>query len=532
MEKLVLFDQFAKGKVDALSKTNNCVIYTRVSSKEQEEGHSLETQRKLCTEFAIKNSHAILGYFGGTYESAKTDERKEFNRMLLYVKKSKEKINYIIISHIDRFSRTGANAIYIKEQLKLTNVYLQAATTPVDPRSSIGDFQQNVQFIFSHYDNQVRKERTIMGTKQALLNGFWCGRQPFGYDIIKVNGESKIVINEKGKLIKKAFMWKASENLTLVEISNRLKTLGLICPDNRLSEYFRNPFYCGLMVHSCLAGQVVEGKHEKMISKDVFLKVNELMKGAKKGYTCNMDGETTPLRRFMCCDSCKKPMRGYIVLTKELPYYKCGTKGCKNNTNAKEIDRVFEKILRTFSLAPNKATEALIANQMAADYNKVNSEKEANFTAFKRQISEIDNKIERLEERVVLEEINNELFNKYSAKFKAEKALIELEMLKSGNEVSNLEKCVNLAMRLFAKLPTVWRLTPFKEKSLLQNVLFPEGIFYNKKKDQCRTTKINSVIRYFALLTGDWEAKKIGESKFFFDFPDCVPRAGLEPAQQ
>ena len=102
-------------------------------------------------------------------------------------------------------------------------------------------------------------------------------------------------------------------------------------------------------------------------------------------------------------------------------------------------------------------------------------------------------------------------------------------MLKSGNEVSNLEKYVNLAMRLSAKLPTVCRLTPFKEKSLLQNVLFPDGIFYNKKKDQCRTTKINSVIRYFSLLTGDWEAKKIGESKFFFDFPDCVPRVGIEP---
>jgi site-specific DNA recombinase len=40
MEQSLLFDQFAKGKLISKSKNNNCVIYTRVSSKEQEEGHS------------------------------------------------------------------------------------------------------------------------------------------------------------------------------------------------------------------------------------------------------------------------------------------------------------------------------------------------------------------------------------------------------------------------------------------------------------------------------------------------------------
>lgn len=70
---------------------------------------------------------------------------------------------------------------------------------------------------------------------------------------------------------------------------------------------------------------------------------------------------------------------------------------------------------------------------------------------------------------------------------------------------------------------------PYKEKMLFQFMLFPEGISYNKQKDRCRTTKINSVIRYFAELAGDWEAKKIGESKFFFDLPDCVPEIGLKP---
>lgn len=96
-EELRAFAIFAKGEVKQKTAGARCVIYTRVSSKEQTKGMSLETQRKDCESYATRNKLSIMGQFGGTYESAKTDERKEFNRMLSFVKKSKEKINIIIV---------------------------------------------------------------------------------------------------------------------------------------------------------------------------------------------------------------------------------------------------------------------------------------------------------------------------------------------------------------------------------------------------------------------------------------------------
>jgi DNA invertase Pin-like site-specific DNA recombinase len=75
-----------------------------VSTKEQADNNmSLETQRKACEGFANRHVYNILGYFGGTYESAKTDERKEFSHMLSFSKKSKEKVAYIIVYSVDRF---------------------------------------------------------------------------------------------------------------------------------------------------------------------------------------------------------------------------------------------------------------------------------------------------------------------------------------------------------------------------------------------------------------------------------------------
>jgi hypothetical protein len=75
--------KFAKGDSLKAIHTENCVIYTRVSTKEQAEGNlSLGTQKKACEMYALKNGYNILSHFGGTYESAASDERKEFKKLI------------------------------------------------------------------------------------------------------------------------------------------------------------------------------------------------------------------------------------------------------------------------------------------------------------------------------------------------------------------------------------------------------------------------------------------------------------------
>lgn len=93
------------------------VVYTRVSSKEQAENNSsLDTQKKICSEYTKQHGLIIKEYFGGTYDSAKTDGRKEFQRMISFVKKDKD-IRFIIVLNYDRFSRTGPDAPRLSRDL-------------------------------------------------------------------------------------------------------------------------------------------------------------------------------------------------------------------------------------------------------------------------------------------------------------------------------------------------------------------------------------------------------------------------------
>jgi site-specific DNA recombinase len=118
MDNMKMFNQFTKGRKEHVSDRKDAIIYTRVSTKEQAENNtSLSTQKEYCERFAKRKKLEVVSYFGGTYESAKSDERKEFQKMISFAKRTKN-IAYIIVYSYDRFSRTGTNAAYITKGLK------------------------------------------------------------------------------------------------------------------------------------------------------------------------------------------------------------------------------------------------------------------------------------------------------------------------------------------------------------------------------------------------------------------------------
>jgi site-specific DNA recombinase len=526
---LSIFKSFVKPSNQLIKPTTtNSVIYTRVSTKEQADNNmSLDTQLKLCKQFANKNGYIVMESFGGTYESAKNDERKEFNKMLSFVKKSKEKISYIIVYSVDRFSRSGANAIYLKEQLRHQGVHILAVTQPSDTATPSGSLQQNIQFIFSEYDNQLRREKCMSGVKEALLRGEWCHRPPSGYDSIKRNGQRVLVVNEVGKLLRKAFLWKAKDGLSTEEIKLRLEKMGAKMWHQKLSYIFRNPFYCGILSHPSLEGQLIEGKQEKLVSKEIFLKANEILKENKQGYSINYDNVNVPLKNFLKCGHCGYNMPGYIVKKKNLWYYKCRKKGCCNNKSANELHTLFTEILSSFTFP--KKYHKVIQEQVTRTYYKNSKENIDDSESLKNQLNVIQTKLERLEERHITEEISSEMFNKYQAKFKTEAAEIQKIIHKSAGQVSNPNEVSETALKYATNFNEMWASGEYQDKQRFQYLLFPDGLVYDKKKGSCRTERIDSTFLGIVIKSQALANKKIGIPALGLRYSDLVENTGFEP---
>ena len=296
---------FAKGKINRQHQSSTAVVYTRVSTKEQADNNqSLTTQSNHIHTYAKRHKIQIVQQFGGTYESARTDERKEFKQMMAYVKK--HNIGLILVYSFDRFSRSGANAVYITDQLKSNNIQVVSVTQPVDATTSAGELQQNIQFIFAQYDNQQRREKCMAGIRQMLSNGDWPTKPPMGYDTLKINGKRTIVINEKGKLLGRGLRKKLKTDITFKELSEWLKARGLYVSNKQLSIIARNVFYCGFMSHTALNGEVVKGNHQGIISKKEFLALNDQLKARfkdrKKVNKSNIPA--VPLKGHLKCSKC------------------------------------------------------------------------------------------------------------------------------------------------------------------------------------------------------------------------------------
>ena len=529
-----VFQQFAKTGKSTIPvvEGNNYVSYRRVSSKDQRDNTSLENQDQAIQLFCKLRSLTIVAEFGGDYESAKTDGRKEFNRMLDYVRKNKGKVSGIIVYNYTRFSRTGGQGIMIAQELREKyGVHVISVTQPLDTSNENGVLMQDMQLIFARWDNAQRKQNAVAGMKMKFNKGEWVVKPPMGYDIIRKNGERRIVVNKVGKLLKKAFEWKAA-GMRNEDILKKLKSLGLVMYKQKLSKIFANPFYCGMMAHGLLDGKVVEGNHEKLISKELYLQVNQVRNQSPWfGKHHSRDNEMVPLRKFISCSECGEPFTGYIVKAKGIWYYKCRTTGCKCNLNAERLHESFTTFLSTFTV--DKKYADLIRYHLEYIMTESGKEQREEVRLLRSRITELQTKIEKLEERHFISgDMPEETYRKLTSKLKAELMVVEQELSRSAaDEISNLSALVKTAVSISSNLAPTWVSSTYEQRIQLQKLVFPDGIVFDKENGAFRTDKVNTIIAALGYLQRSYKGKKKGQVRKKTGLSLSAEREGFEPPE-
>ena len=100
------------------------VIYARFSSEKQNEA-SIEGQLRECLEYANFNNIEVIGNYIDRAQSAKADNRPNFQKM---IKDSyKRMFDCIIVWKLDRFARNRYDSAYYKNILKKNGVRVISA---------------------------------------------------------------------------------------------------------------------------------------------------------------------------------------------------------------------------------------------------------------------------------------------------------------------------------------------------------------------------------------------------------------------
>src|SRR5215471_14012944 len=98
------------------------IILARVSTKEQEEGHSIAAQRQRLIEYCARKGLDVIRAFE-IVESSTRGERKEFTLMMEFAKMQKETIA-IVADAVDRFQRSFKESVLIDDLIRKEQVEL------------------------------------------------------------------------------------------------------------------------------------------------------------------------------------------------------------------------------------------------------------------------------------------------------------------------------------------------------------------------------------------------------------------------
>ena len=108
---------------------------------------------------------------------------------------------------------------------------------------------------------------------------------------------------------------------------------------------------------------------------------------------------------------------------------------------------------------------------------------------------------------------------------------IERGLAECRNNLSNLDSEVDDILAMCCKLDSLWRDGSLETCQKLQNLLFPNGILWDKEKDNYRTFDENEALSIIARLSVNYKNKKEENSLELSSFVSFVRLIGLEPTR-
>lgn len=335
------------------------VLLCRVSSKEQEEsGYSLPSQEKLLKNYSNKQELEVAKIFSISESASGKKQREIFDQMMIFIQR--HDIKTIVCEKADRLTRNFRDMVMIdawldKDQERRIHLVKDTLILHKNSRSQ-EKLNWGIRILFAKNYIDNLSEEVKKGQKEKLEQGWLPTKPPIGYVSIGEKGH-KIHVTDKKRapLIKKMFELYASGDYSIKKLTNKMFTEGLRNDNgnkivkSRIHILLTDTFYIGKNKWN---NTLYDGHQETFISKEVFEKVQELLKSKS---TPKYRKHNHLFKSLFRCAECK----GIITweTQKGITYGHCNHyRDCTQQVWVKEKD-VEEQLLSKFKVLEIKNTK-------------------------------------------------------------------------------------------------------------------------------------------------------------------------------
>ena len=502
----------------------NVVIYIRVSDPSQIDNNSLDTQDRICRQYAESKGFNVVRVFREEGYSAKSVEtRPSLKELLSFSISRKNKISGVLVYKLDRFSRNLEEGLIAINLLAQYGVRVMSVTENTD-ETPMGRAMRNILMTLGQLDNELKGSRVKDNMQAVFDKGLWPFKPPIGYKRqFKTKEENKglpvIKHPELAPIISKLF------KLASKGIYNKTQLAKFMNLDGFADYYVREAdhkivhlilsktFYHGLM-YAEKWNKYSQGIHEPIIDDETWNQAYRLMILKKRKYKFH-DVKRYPLKGAIKCFHCSHPMttspsqgcNGIFY------YYECKNKNCKKvRVNVNVAHKQFLNFLS--KLETNKRVIKLFEKVVIDKWDLAMKEK-------KNVLDKIDIRISsQKEELTSIRKAKDEGI--YTVEQAREEAIkvndkikeLSFERLNINIQKFNMSLISDFTNKFLSNITSLWEsLDLSKRQAFLEKVFLGEIFFDETKKIQ--TNKLSPSFQLIYDL-----AQKNGEN---------VPPPGIEP---
>lgn len=256
-----------------LVNISKVAIYCRVSSEEQKQGKTINSQIQELEDFARASNYKIIeryiddGWSGGLLERPALDRLRDAA--------SKGLFEAVLINDVDRLSREVLHLGIIKKDLEKKGAKLIFKKLPhtEDPMSN---FMINMLGSFAEFERQMIADRVRRGKKYKVevRNLIMGNTPPYGYDYVPKTKEKEgfYEINKKeAEIVKTMFNWVVKDGLSERRVVKRLYELKI---SSRKRSAWGGSSVHRVLTNSTYIGITYWNKHKSVESEDFTARIS------------------------------------------------------------------------------------------------------------------------------------------------------------------------------------------------------------------------------------------------------------------
>ncbi len=476
------------------------VILARVSSKEQEHGHSIDAQLMRLREYCKRKELEIIGEYSIT-ESSTRGERKKFKEMLAFCKRQKQQLA-LVVDAVDRIQRSFKESVTLDELIRkeVVELHFLRENMVINQNSRSTDI--------------LRWDFAVMGAKSYVLNlsdnvnrsfdkkkhdGTIFGTAPIGYlNVRDCNDKADAVLDpQRAFLVKKIFEEYATGLYSIKELRAKTVEWGLknktksdtYLSQSQVDSILKNPFYFGVMR---VKGNLYPHIYKPLITRELFKRCETVRQGRTKVYSKETATEFI-FKGLIKCKNCG------CVVTPELKKekYVYLRPNPKDGCNCKQISetyalKVVSEVLERMIIPPAIAKSMKDSLKKSLDAKKVFYND--SIKMLRSQAKTAQTRLDNLLTVRIDGSITKDEYDKRRNQLVEEKYDIESKIAKHNDADEDFTITVEYILDIASRTYELFKSSGIDKKRRILNLVFPNFFLNGSKLEYTIRSPFNMLV--------------------------------------